>query len=111
ELDCYTADVTRTFPLKRKFSEPQRLVYELVASAQRAAIALARPAVTIDEIHARTVQVLTEGLVAMGLCEGPVSKAIETEAYKKFYMHRTSHRLGMDVHDAGRYFQHGKSRA
>ncbi len=111
EIDCYTADVTRTFPVRGRFSDTQRAIYEVVLSAQRAAFDLARPGSTVDQIHERAIEVLTEGLVALRLVPGPAAKAIETEAYKKFYMHRTSHWLGMDVHDSGRYFQAGASRA
>jgi Xaa-Pro aminopeptidase len=111
EIDFYTADITRTFPVRARFSAPQRAVYELVLTAQRSAMDLAKPGVTIDEIHARALKVLTEGAVTLGLCEGPAEKAIESQAFKKFYMHRTSHWLGMDVHDAGRYYRAGKSRA
>jgi Xaa-Pro aminopeptidase len=103
EFDFYTADVTRTFPANGRFGEAQRACYEVVLDAQVQGIAMTRPGVTIDEIHERTVEILTEGMVTLGLLEGPAADRIADESYKKFYMHRTSHWLGMDVHDVGRY--------
>lgn len=110
EYGYYASDVTRTFPADGTFSEPQRELYQLVLDAQEAALAATKPGATIDGIHKETVQVLTEGLVRLGLIEGPVDDAIVEERYKAYYMHRTSHWLGMDVHDVGLYYVGGHPR-
>ncbi len=110
ELDFYASDVTRTFPVDGAFREPQRLLYEVVLDAQVAAIEHARPGVTFKSVHDTAVRRLTEGLVEHGLLEGPVDRAIEEENYRAFYMHRTGHWLGLDVHDCGAYFLEGESR-
>jgi Xaa-Pro aminopeptidase len=99
----YAADITRTFPVNGRFSAPQRAVYELVLEAQHAAIEQVRPGKHWNEPHEAAVRVLTEGLVALGLLKGTTSKLIEEEEYRRFYMHRTGHWLGMDVHDVGDY--------
>jgi len=103
EYEHYTADVTRTFPVSGSFTDAQRGVYEAVLAAQIAGIEMTKPGVTIDDIHERTVELLTQGLVDLGLLEGPAAERIEDESYKRYYMHRTSHWLGMDVHDVGAY--------
>jgi Xaa-Pro aminopeptidase len=103
ELDGYASDVTRTFPVNAKFSGPQRDIYELVLAAQSAAIAAVRPGHRWDEPHSAAVKTLARGFVDLGLCAGPVEKVIETEDYRRFYMHRTGHWLGLDVHDVGEY--------
>jgi Xaa-Pro aminopeptidase len=110
EYGYYAADVTRTFPVGGKFTPPQRALYELVLAAQDASIAATRPAATCEDVHLASVRVLAEGLVALGLVEGPVETAITEERYKRYYMHKTSHYLGMDVHDVGRYFDGGRPR-
>ena len=111
ELDYYAADVTRTFPVSGRFSTAQRALYDIVLEAQLQAIEAVRPGVTLEDLHRLTVRVLTEGLVKIGLLRMSASEAIETGAYKQFYMHRTSHWLGMDVHDVGAYFTRGEPRA
>jgi Xaa-Pro aminopeptidase len=111
EFQNYAADITRTFPVNGRFSEAQRAIYELVLAAQAAAIAEVRPGQPWIEPHAAAVRTLTAGLVELGLLEGKVAKLIKDEAYKKFYMHRTGHWLGMDVHDVGAYKRGGKWRA
>ncbi|MEK6288780.1 MAG: aminopeptidase P N-terminal domain-containing protein [Acidobacteriota bacterium] len=103
EFGYYTGDVTRTWPARGSFTEDQALLYQLVLDAQVEAIKAVRPGATFIEPHDRAVRVLTEGLMRLGLLEGEIDKLIEEEAFKKFYMHRTSHWLGMDVHDAGPY--------
>ncbi|BCX81079.1 Xaa-Pro aminopeptidase [Methylomarinovum caldicuralii] len=103
EYDCYAADITRTFPVNGRFSSPQRAIYELVLEAQLAAIDKVRPGNHWNEPHEAAVKVLTKGLVKLGLLEGRPSRLIKKEAYKDFYMHRTGHWLGMDVHDVGHY--------
>jgi Xaa-Pro aminopeptidase len=110
EYGYYAADVTRTFPVGGTFSPEQRAIYELVLAAQDASIAVTRPGATIDDVHLASVRVLVEGLVALGLISGPVEEAMKDERYKRYYMHKTSHYLGMDVHDVGRYFEAGKPR-
>ena len=110
EYDHYTADITRTWPANGRFSPAQRRVYELVLATQKHAVAMAKPGATIDEIHDYCIKNLTEGMVDLGLLEGPASARIEDNTYKKFYMHGTSHWLGLDVHDVGAYTQGGKPR-
>ncbi len=110
ELDGYASDITRTFPVNGKFSGPQKDVYQLVLAAQAAAMAEIRPGNTWDKPHEAAVRVLAQGFVDLGLLTGSVEQAIETEAYKKFYMHRTGHWLGLDVHDAGEYKRDGRWR-
>ncbi len=110
EFGHYASDITRTFPVSGKFSDPQKALYEIVLEAQLASIAKTKPGATLDDIHRTSVDTITAGLVRLGLLSGDVAKLVETEAYKPFYMHRTSHWLGMDVHDAGAYFVDGKPR-
>jgi Xaa-Pro aminopeptidase len=113
EVDGYTADVTRTFPVGGRFSEPQRRLYETVLEAQLGAIEAVKPGATIDAIHEQVLVGLTRGLVTLGLLEGRVDdvpRLVEDGAYKPFYMHRTSHWLGMDVHDVGFYSSEGIAR-
>jgi len=110
ELDGFTADVTRTFPIGGTFSPAQRQIYALVLSAEKRCIAAVKPGATIDGIHKLAVQILTAGLVKLGLLHGDPKQLIATEAYRKFYMHRTSHWLGLDVHDVGAYTVDGKAR-
>ena len=99
----YCADVTRTFPTGRRYSPPQRDLYDAVLASQLAAIAAARPGATLEAIHATAVRVLAEALISLELLGGSVDEAVEKETYKRFYMHRTSHWLGRDVHDVGQY--------
>lgn len=110
ELQNYASDITRTFPVNGRFSEPQRLVYELVLEAQLAAIKQVSPGKRWNDPHEAAVRVLTRGLVKLGLLKGRVAKLIEDEAYKGYFMHRTGHWLGMDVHDVGDYKVDGEWR-
>jgi Xaa-Pro aminopeptidase len=103
EFGYYTGDVTRTLPAGGRFTGDQAVLYQLVLDAQLQAIDTIQPGATFIDPHDRTVRVLTEGLVRLGLLEGSVDKLIEENKFKKFFMHRTSHWLGMDVHDAGPY--------
>jgi Xaa-Pro aminopeptidase len=103
ELDGYASDITRTFPVNGRFSGPQTDVYDLVLDAQTAAIAALKPGATFHDPHDAAVRVLAQGMIDMKLLEGSVDAVIESESYKRFYMHRTSHWLGLDVHDAGEY--------
>ncbi len=98
-----TADVTRTFPVEGRFSSPQLAVYELVLAAQRAVIELCRPGLPYDEMHTRAVQVLSAGLVELGLLPGSLDEVIQKGWYRQFFFHGTGHWLGIDVHDAGAY--------
>lgn len=99
----YNSDITRTFPINGKFTAEQKILYELVLEAQKQAIAEVKPGNAFNVPHNQAVRVLTEGLVELGLLKGEIDKLIEEEKYKPFYMHRTSHWLGLDVHDAGVY--------
>jgi Xaa-Pro aminopeptidase len=110
EFGYYASDVTRTFPVSGTFSAPQRAVYEVVLKSQLAAIEAVRPGATIEGLHEQTVSVLVDGLLELGLLSGDKEQIVERGDYKKFYMHRTSHWLGMDVHDVGRYHQGGAPR-
>jgi Xaa-Pro aminopeptidase len=103
EVDGYASDITRTFPVNGRFSGEQRTIYELVLAAQQAAIDKVRPGCHFNEPHDAAVRTLTEGLVALGLLQGDVEELIKAEQHKAFYMHRTGHWLGMDVHDVGDY--------
>ncbi|TXR54805.1 Xaa-Pro aminopeptidase [Reinekea thalattae] len=103
ELSYYASDITRTFPVNGRFSPEQRAIYELVLKAEYAAIAMIKEGVHWNEPHELTVRVLTEGLVELGLLTGDVDQLIENEDYKEFFMHRTGHWMGMDVHDVGDY--------
>lgn len=111
EYELYTADVTRTFPVSGEFSNAQRKVYDLVLEAELAGIGAVKPGATIDGIHDIVVRRLTQGMIDLGLLSGAVEERIADASYKKYYMHRTSHWLGMDVHDVGTYYEDGKSRA
>lgn len=103
EHEGYCADITRTYPVGPAFSPEQRDVYELVLRAQTAAIEVIRPGASYDDVHQRAVDVLVDGLLALGLLSGSRDEIIEKSLYKPFYMHRTSHWLGLDVHDVGQY--------
>lgn len=111
ELDGYASDITRTFPVNGRFSAAQREIYGLVLAAQAAAIAEVKPGNAWVAPHDAAVKVLAQGFVDLGLLEGPLDRVLETESYKKFYMHRTGHWLGLDVHDAGDYKCAGEWRA
>ena len=110
EYEGFASDITRTFPVSGRFTGAQRDIYQLVLDCQEECIRMVRPGVTLDEMHQRSVEVLTEGMVRLGLLRGEVPKLIEEEQYKKFYMHRLGHYLGMDVHDAGAYHKDGRPR-
>ncbi len=103
EYDHYCADVTRTYPVGGKFGDDARRVYDVVLAAQKAAIDKVAPGATFDDVHEAAVRVLVDGLCSLGALSLPAAEAIEKAAYRPFYMHRTSHWLGMDVHDVGKY--------
>ena len=111
ELDGYASDITRTFPVNGRFSGPQKSVYELVLASQQAAIAAVKPGNSWIAPHEAAVNVLARGMIDLGLLSGSLDEALEKETYKKFYMHRTGHWLGLDVHDAGNYRRDSKWRA
>lgn len=107
ELDGYASDITRTFPVNGKYTGPQRALYDITLAAQEASIAKTKPGNTFMQPHEAALRVLTQGLLDEKLLKladyGSLENAIETGAYRRFYMHRTSHWLGMDVHDVGSY--------
>ena len=107
ELDGYASDITRTFPANGRFSGPQRALYELVLASQNAAVAVTRAGARFTDPHEATVKVLAQGMLDLGLLDpnkvGGLDDVIESRAYFQFYMHRTGHWLGMDVHDCGAY--------
>lgn len=103
ELDGYTADITRTFPVNGRYSGPQRALYDVVLAANIAAIDCLRPGRSVGSPHEAASRILAEGLVDLGLCDGSVEAVIESGALRRFYMHGTGHWLGLDVHDVGRY--------
>lgn len=103
EYECYAGDITRTFPVNGKFSPAQAALYQVVLDAQKAAIAAVKPGNHWNQPHEVAVEVLTQGLVDLGILKGDVAQLIEDAAYREFYMHRTGHWLGMDVHDVGDY--------
>jgi Xaa-Pro aminopeptidase len=110
ELDGYASDITRTFPANGKFSATQKTVYDIVLAAQAAAIAEVTPGSTWDRPHDAATRVLAQGMIDLGLCKGPLEVLIESGDYKRFYMHRTGHWLGRDVHDCGDYKKDGEWR-
>ena len=103
ELSGYASDITRTFPVSGRFSGPQADIYDLVLDAQAAAIRAVRPGANFADPHDAALKVLAQGMIDMKLLTGSLDAVIESESYKRFYMHRTSHWLGKDVHDAGEY--------
>ena len=110
ELDCYASDITRTFPASGRFSAEQRAIHDLVLRANLAAIDAVAPGRHWNEPHDITVQIITAGLLELGLLEGDLQQLIDSGAYRDFYMHRAGHWLGMDVHDVGDYKVAGKWR-
>ena len=112
ELDGYASDITRTFPAAGRFSGPQRALYDVVLASQEAAVAATRPGARFNDPHDATVRVLSQGLLDLGLLDagkvGGVDDVVERRAYAPFYMHRTSHWLGLDVHDCGSYLEPGQ---
>ncbi|MBO9539204.1 Xaa-Pro aminopeptidase [bacterium] len=110
EYGFYASDITRTFPVNGRFSPAQQEVYEVVLEAQLEALATVKPGVTFQAVHDAAVRVLTAGLVRLGILSGEVDALIASEAYKPFYMHKTSHWLGIDTHDVGAYKLQGEWR-
>ena len=106
----YASDITRTFPINGKFTEAQREIYDLVLQTQMSCIEMVRPGVRLEDLKTHSVEMLTEGMVKLGLLKGDPAKLIEEKKYMQFYMHNLGHFLGIDVHDAGRYYFNGESR-
>ncbi|MDD9800032.1 MAG: aminopeptidase P N-terminal domain-containing protein [Gammaproteobacteria bacterium] len=111
EVDCYAADITRTIPVNGTFTPAQKDVMDIVISARDAAISEVRPGASVNRYHETAVRVLARGLLDLKLLRGSVDRVVDSGAYKKFYMHRTGHWLGMDVHDVGDYKVNGAWRA
>jgi Xaa-Pro aminopeptidase len=109
-VERYCGDITRTLPASGAFTGEQRAVYEIVERARSAAVDAIRPGVTVDDVHDAAVREIVSGIVALGLLEGTVPALIEEKKHEAFYPHRTSHWLGLDVHDPGDYARAGKSR-
>jgi Xaa-Pro aminopeptidase len=103
EFEGYAADITRTFPINGRFTAEQKAVYEIVLAAQRAAVEATRPEASFDAGHQAAVNVLAQGLLDLKLVKGTLAEVLEKKSYSRFYMHRTGHWLGMDVHDVGDY--------
>lgn len=103
EYRGYASDITRTFPVNGRFTAPQRDIYDLVLKTQMACVERVRPGASVDELKNYSIELLTEGMVQLGLLQGEPKKLIEEEKYKQFYMHGLGHFLGLDVHDVGRY--------
>lgn len=103
ELECYASDISRTFPVNGKYSKEQRILYEIVLAAQYAAIEQVKPGNHWNDPHKAAIRVITQGLIDAGILKGKLETQIKKETYKDFYMHRTGHWLGMDVHDVGDY--------
>ncbi len=108
ELEGYASDITRTFPVNGRFTPAQRELYDIVLASQHAAIAATRPGNSFNDPHDAAVRVLAQGMLDCGLLSGSLDEVIESGAYRRFYMHRTSHWLGMDVHDCGDYREPGQ---
>jgi Xaa-Pro aminopeptidase len=111
EYKGYASDITRTFPINGKFSEAQREIYDLVLKAQEACVEMVRPGTTHEQLKQHSIEVLTEGMVELGLLQGKPSELIKEKKYEQFYMHGLGHMLGIDVHDVGLYYHGQESRA
>ncbi len=110
EFEYYTGDITRTYPVSGKFTPPQRAVYDIVLHTQKKVIDAVAPGITYNELHSLTVREITQGLIDLNVLTGSVDENIENDNYKKYFMHRTGHWLGLDVHDPGKYFNGHESR-
>jgi Xaa-Pro aminopeptidase len=110
EYRGYASDITRTFPINGRFTRAQREIYELVLQTQVSCTEMVRSGIDVDAIKAHSIEMLTEGMVRLGLLKGEPSKLIEEGKYKQFYMHGLGHFLGLDVHDVGRYYEDGEPR-
>src|ERR1041385_6934666 len=104
EYKGYASDITRTFPINGRYTQAQRDIYDLVLKAQMACVEMVRPGTTHDQLKQHSIEVLTEGMVELGLLEGKPEELIKEKKYEEFYMHGLGHMLGSDVHDVGRYY-------
>ena len=111
EFRGYASDITRTFPINGRYTKAQREIYDLVLEAQTACVEMVRPGTTHDELKSHSIEVLTEGMVRLGLLKGDPKELIKEKKYEKFYMHGLGHMLGIDVHDVGLYYYDKESRA
>lgn len=111
EYKGYASDITRTFPINGRFTKAQREIYDLVLEAQMSCVEMVRPGTTHEQLKAHSVEVLTAGMVRLGLLKGDPKELIEEKKYEQFYMHGLGHMLGIDVHDVGRYYYDQESRA
>jgi Xaa-Pro aminopeptidase len=111
EYKGYASDITRTFPINGRYTEGQREIYDLVLETQTSCVEMVRPGTTHDELKQHSVEMLTEGMVRLGLLKGKPADLIKEEKYKQFYMHGLGHLLGIDVHDVGIYYYDKQSRA
>jgi Xaa-Pro aminopeptidase len=110
EYDFYASDITRTFPIGARFSPVQRDLYQLVLDSQLKGIEIVRPGISIDDVHEAALKVLVDGMRSLKMLQGSADEIMAKGSYRRFYMHRTSHWLGMDVHDVGNYRKDGKPR-
>jgi Xaa-Pro aminopeptidase len=110
EYKGYASDITRTFPINGKFTDAQRDIYDLVLKTQKSCVDMVRPGVRLEDLKTHSIELLTEGMVELGLLKGDPQKLIEEKKYMQFYMHNLGHYLGIDVHDAGKYYFNGESR-
>ena len=111
EYKGYASDITRTFPINGRYTPVQREIYDLVLKAQMACVDMVRPGTTHDQLKQRSIEILTEGMVELGLLKGNPEEFIKEKKYEQFYMHGLGHMLGIDVHDVGRYYYGEESRA
>jgi len=110
EYKGYASDITRTFPINGKFTQAQRDIYDLVLKTQMSCVDMVRPGVRLEDLKTHSIEILTDGMVELGLLKGDPKRLIEEKKYMQFYMHNLGHFLGIDVHDAGRYYFNGESR-
>jgi Xaa-Pro aminopeptidase len=111
EYKGYASDITRTFPINGRYTKAQREIYDLVLEAQMACVEMVRPGTTHDQLKSHSIEVLTKGLVSLGLLKGDPAELIQEKKHEQFYMHGLGHMLGIDVHDVGRYYYEKESRA
>jgi len=111
EYRGYASDITRTFPINGRYTKAQREIYDLVLEAQMSCVEMVRPGTTHEQLKSHSIEVLTKGMVRLGLLKGNPEELIKEKKYEQFYMHGLGHMLGIDVHDVGRYYYDKKSRA
>src|SRR5689334_20725384 len=110
EYKGYASDITRTFPINGRYTKPQREIYDLVLKAQMQCVEMVRPGVTHEQLKRHSIEVLTEGMVELGLLKGDPEELIKESKHEQFYMHGLGHMIGIDVHDVGRYYFGQESR-